>query len=237
MGMRPVEAANNDLLGLLPDDEYRALAPHLERVTMPLGWEVFDETTTAYHVYFPIDSIVSILCVMRDGSCTELAVVGREGVAGVSSFMGGKSPIANRAVVQAGGEAYRLLVPVLKKEFARGAELQRLLLLYTHALLGQLGQTAACQCHHTVDQQLCRWLLLSDDRLPGNHLVMTQSLIADMLGVRRERVTQVAGKLQRAGLIAYQRGRIEIIDRQGLEARSCECYEAIHREYQRLLYY
>jgi CRP-like cAMP-binding protein len=186
------------------------------------------------HVYFPLDCIVSLLCVMEDGASTEIAVVGNEGIVGVSLFMGGETT-PSRAIVQSAGEAYRLKGQLLKHEFYRAGPMQRLLLRYTQALLTQMAQTAVCNRHHSVDQQLCRWLLLSLDRLSGNELIMTQELIANMLGVRREGVTESAGKLQRAGLIEYRRGRITVIDRRGLEARVCECYTVVKREYDRLL--
>nr|WP_245784281.1 Crp/Fnr family transcriptional regulator [Halomonas korlensis] len=186
------------------------------------------------HVYFPLDSIVSLLCVMEDGASTEIAVVGHEGVVGVSLFMGGETT-PSRAIVQSAGEAYRLKGHLLKREFYRAGAMQRLLLRYTQALLTQMAQTAVCNRHHSVDQQLCRWLLLSLDRIPGNELNMTQELIANMLGVRREGVTESAGKLQKAGLIDYRRGRITVVDRRGLEERVCECYEVVKQEYDRLL--
>jgi CRP-like cAMP-binding protein len=186
------------------------------------------------YVYFPVDAIVSLLCVMEDGGSAEIAVVGSEGVVGVSLLMGGEST-PSRAVVQSGGGAYRLPRSKVKAEFERGGPVQRLFLRYTQALLTQMGQTAVCNRHHTVDQQLCRWLLLSHDRLPVDQLIMTQELIANMLGVRREGVTQAVGKLQRAGLIHYHRGHIDILDRVGLEERTCECYEVVKREYDRLL--
>lgn len=186
------------------------------------------------HVYFPLDAIVSLLCVMENGDSTEIAVVGHEGLVGVSLFMGGETTLS-RAIVQSAGQAYRLKSHLLKREFDRAGTMQRLLLRYTQALLTQMAQTAVCNRHHSVDQQLCRWLLLSLDRLPGNELIMTQELIANMLGVRREGVTESAGKLQRAGLISYNRGHITVLDRLGLEARVCECYAMVKNEYDRLL--
>lgn len=188
------------------------------------------------HVYFPLDCIVSLLCVMEDGASTEIAVVGHEGVVGVSLFMGGETT-PSRAIVQSAGEAFRLKGHLLKNEFYRAGAMQRMLLRYTQALLTQMAQTAVCNRHHSLDQQLCRWLLLSLDRLSSNELFMTQELIANMLGVRREGVTESAGKLQRAGLIQYRRGRITVIDRPGLEARVCECYMVVKDEYDRLLDY
>jgi CRP-like cAMP-binding protein len=186
------------------------------------------------YVYFPTTSIVSLLYVMEDGASAEIAVVGNEGIVGVSLFMGGETT-TSRAVVQSAGYAYRLKAQLLKDAFFRAGPLQRLLLRYTQALLTQMAQTAVCNRHHTVDQQLCRWLLLSVDRLPSNKLTMTQELIANMLGVRREGVTEAAGKLQHAGLIHYSRGHITVVDRPGLEARVCECYEVVKKEFDRLL--
>lgn len=224
----------NALLGLLPEEELSRLLPHLERVTLTLGQSLSESGQQMKYVYFPLDSIVSLLCVMENGASTEIAVVGHEGVVGVSLFMGGETT-PSRAIVQSAGLAYRLKGQLLKNEFYRAGPMQRLLLRYTQALLTQMAQTAVCNRHHSVDQQLCRWLLLSLDRLPGDELVMTQELIANMLGVRREGVTESAGKLQRAGLISYNRGRIKVIDRPGLEARVCECYAVVKDEYYRLL--
>jgi CRP-like cAMP-binding protein len=201
---------------------------------MPLGDALYESGTHLSHVYFPTTSIVSLLYVMEDGASAEIAVVGNEGIVGVALFMGGETT-PSRGIVQSAGHAYRLSGQTLKKEFMRAAELQHLLLRYTQALLTQMAQTAVCNRHHSVDQQLCRWLLLSFDRLPSNELVMTQELIANMLGVRREGVTEAAGKLQKAGLIRYNRGRISVTDRPGLEARSCECYAVVRKEFDRLL--
>jgi CRP-like cAMP-binding protein len=187
-----------------------------------------------HHVYFPTTAIVSLLYVMMDGASAEIAVVGNEGVIGVALFMGGET-MPNRAVVQSAGHAYRLKGQLLKQEFNRSGELQHLLLRYTQALLTQMAQTAVCNRHHSLDQQLCRWLLLSLDRLPSNELVMTQELIANMLGVRREGVTEAAGNLQKGGLIRYQRGHITVLDRARLEARACECYAVVKKEFDRLL--
>lgn len=228
------EPRQNHLMALLPGDEYERLAPHLEHVELSLGESLVESGQTMSHAYFPVDSIVSILCVMEDGSSTEIAVVGSEGIVGISLFMGGETT-PSRALVQSAGSAYRLKGPVLKDEFRRGGHLQALLLRYTQALITQTAQTAVCNRHHTLDQQLCRLLLLSLDRLPTRELVMTQELIANMLGVRREGVTESAGNLQRAGLISYHRGTISILDRPGLEARVCECYSIVKREYDRLL--
>ena len=203
---------------------------------MPLGWVVYESGGVQGHEYFPIDSIVSLLYVMMDGSSAEIAVVGNEGMVGISLFMGGDTT-PSRAVVQSAGHAYRLKASVLKMEFARGDELQHLSLRYTQALTTQIVQTTVCNRYHSLDQQLCRWLLLSMDRLPGNELTMTQELIADMLGVRREGVTVAAHKLQTAGLIHYSRGHITILDRAKLEQRVCECYAVVKKEFDRLLPY
>lgn len=226
----------NDLLSALPLDEYQRLAPDLEKVDLVLGDSLVESGQAMQHVYFPTDSIVSLLCVMEDGDSTEIAVVGAEGIVGISLFMGGETT-PSRAIVQSAGTAYRLKGHILKDEFYRAGALQGLLLRYTQALLTQMAQTAVCNRHHSLDQQLCRWLLLSLDRLPTNELLMTQELIANMLGVRREGVTESAGKLQKAGLISYHRGRITILDRPGLEARVCECYAVVRKEYERLLSY
>jgi len=224
----------NALLGLLQKEELARLLPDLEKVTLTLGQSLCESGQLMSHVYFPLDSIVSLLCVMEDGASTEIAVVGHEGVVGVSLFMGGETT-PSRAIVQSAGVAYRLKGKFLKYEFYRAGSMQRLMLRYTQALLTQMAQTAVCNRHHSLDKQLCRWLLLSLDRLPSNELFMTQELIANMLGVRREGVTEAAGNLQRAGLIAYNRGHITVIDRRGLEARVCECYAVVKREYDRLL--
>ncbi|MGR2737898.1 Crp/Fnr family transcriptional regulator [Billgrantia sp. Q4P2] len=226
----------NHLLAALSRDEYQRLAPYLERVELTLGDSLAESGKVMQHVYFPTDSIVSLLCVMEDGDSTEIAVVGAEGIVGISLFMGGETT-PSRAIVQSAGSAYRLKGQLLKDEFEHAGTLQHLLLRYTQALITQMAQTAVCNRHHSLDQQLCRWLLLSLDRLPTNELVMTQELIANMLGVRREGVTESAGKLQRAGLISYHRGHISILDRPGLEARVCECYAVVKKEYDRLLSY
>jgi len=224
----------NHLLAALPADEYARLFPRLELVPMPLAEALYESGIQMRHVYFPTTAIVSLLYVMEDGSSAEIAVVGNEGIVGVSLFMGGEST-SSRAVVQSAGHAYRLQGQLLKDEFYRAGPMQRLLLRYTQALLTQMAQTAVCNRHHSLDEQLCRWLLLSLDRLPSNELVMTQELIANMLGVRREGVTEAAGNLQRAGMIVYQRGRITILDRAALEARCCECYAVVRKEFERLL--
>jgi CRP-like cAMP-binding protein len=224
----------NQLLKSLPVEVCARIQPNLELVSMPLGDVLYESGTQLSHVYFPTTAIVSLLYVMEDGSSAEIAVVGNEGIVGVALFMGGETT-PSRGIVQSAGHAYRLRGQHLKQEFMRAAELQHLLLRYTQALLTQMAQTAVCNRHHSVDQQLCRWLLLSFDRLPSNHLTMTQELIANMLGVRREGVTDAAGKLQRAGLIRYNRGRIAVLDRAGLEARACECYAVVKKEFDRLL--
>src|SRR5580765_7831471 len=226
----------NYLLRALPAQEAERLFPHLELVPMPLGHVLYESGSQLRHVYFPTTSIVSLLYVMADGASAEIAVVGNEGMVGVALFMGGETT-PSRAVVQSAGHAYRLEGSLLKEEFVRAGAMQHLLLRYTQALLTQMSQTAVCNRHHSVDQQLCRWLLLSLDRLPSNELVMTQELIANMLGVRREGVTQAAGKLQQAGIIHYSRGRITVIDRPRLEARACECYQVVKTEFDRLLPY
>ena len=210
------------------------MLPQLEATSLKLGSALYESGSPQGYVYFPTASIVSLLYVMEDGSSAEIAVVGNEGVVGLALFMGGETT-PSRAVVQSAGEAYRLRAGVLKSEFSRGGELQHLLLRYTQALITQMAQTAVCNRHHSVEQQLCRWLLLSLDRLPTNELSMTQELIANMLGVRREGVTEAAGKLQEAGLVRYSRGRITVLDRPKLEARVCECYSVVKREYDRLL--
>jgi CRP-like cAMP-binding protein len=231
---RTSEPGNNHLLAALPKDERERIFAGLELVAMDLGATIYSPGTLMRHVYFPTTSIVSLLYVMEDGSSAEIALVGNEGIVGVSLFMGGEST-SSWAVVQSAGHAYRLSGQLLKDAFFRAGPLQRLLLRYTQALLTQMAQTAVCNRHHTVDQQLCRWLLLSLDRLPSNELTMTQELIANMLGVRREGVTEAAGALQRAGLISYSRGKIMVTDRPGLEARVCECYGVVRRESARLL--
>lgn len=225
---------HNALLGLMPEKELEHLIPHLEKVTLTLGQSLCESGRHMSHVYFPLDAIVSLLCVMENGDSTEIAVVGYEGLVGVSLFMGGETTLS-RAIVQSAGQAYRLKSRLLKREFDQAGTMQQLLLRYTQALLTQMAQTAVCNRHHSLDQQLCRWLLLSIDRLPSNELVMTQELIANMLGVRREGVTGSAGNLQRAGLISYNRGHIKVLDRPGLEARVCECYSVVKAEYDRLL--
>jgi CRP-like cAMP-binding protein len=231
---RSSEFKKNHLLASLPDIEWKRWLPLLELVEMPLGQVLYESGVTLNYVYFPITSIVSLLYVMENGASAEIAVVGNEGVVGISLFMGGEST-PSRAVVQSGGVGCRLTAEVIKTEFGRSGAVLHLLLRYTQALITQMAQTAVCNRHHSLDQQLCRWLLLSLDRLQGTELVMTQELIANMLGVRREGVTESALKLQKAGLIAYTRGRITVIDRKALEERTCECYAVVKREYDRLL--
>ena len=224
----------NRLLAVLPAAERDRLFPHLESRAMVLGEVVYESGSAQDYVYFPTTSIVSLLYVLEDGASAEIAVVGNEGMVGVSLFMGGETT-PSRAVVQSAGLAFRLSGHLLKREFTRAGPVQHLLLRYTQALLTQMAQTAVCNRHHSVDQQLCRWLLLSLDRLASNQLTMTQELIANMLGVRREGVTEAAGSLQAAHLIRYSRGRITVLDRPGLEARACECYAVVKRECDRLL--
>jgi CRP-like cAMP-binding protein len=224
----------NRLLASLPPEEWGRWAPLLERVDMPLGQVLCESGVTLNYVYFPITSIVSLLYVMENGASAEIAVVGDEGIVGISLFMGGGST-PSRAVVQSAGVGCRLKAPLMKSEFDRAGPVLHLLLRYTQALLTQMAQTAVCNRHHTLDQQLCRWLLLSLDRLQGAELIMTQELIANMLGVRREGVTEGALKLQKAGLIKYSRGHLTVLDRKGLESRTCECYAVVKREYDRLL--
>jgi CRP-like cAMP-binding protein len=226
----------NLLLAALPEEDFARLRPHLEPVALPLGWALYESGDRPAHVYFPTEGIVSLLYVMENGASAEIAVTGNEGLVGVSLFMGGGST-PSRAIVQSAGHAYRLGAGILKREFERGGHLQRLLLRFTQALITQMAQTAVCNRHHSVEQQLCRWLLLSLDRLASNELRMTQELIANMLGVRREGVTEAAGRLQESGLIRYQRGQIEVLDRPGLERRVCECYAVVKRECDRLLNY
>jgi CRP-like cAMP-binding protein len=225
---------SNLLLAALPDAEWQRWRPQLEPVSMPLGQVLYESGGMLSHVYFPTTSIVSLLFVMQNGASAEIAVVGNEGVVGISLFMGGEST-PSRAVVQSAGEGFRLTSQTMKDEFNRAGPVLHLLLRYTQALITQMAQTAVCNRHHSLDQQLCRWLLLSLDRLQNNELVMTQELIANMLGVRREGVTEAALKLQSAGLISYTRGRITVIDRHALEKRTCECYAVVKHEYDRLL--
>jgi CRP-like cAMP-binding protein len=228
------EPINNHLLAALPHAEWQRWLPLLEPVDLPLGEVLYEAGTTLSHVYFPTTAIISLLYVMENGASAEIAVVGNEGIVGISLFMGGEST-SSRAVVQSAGKGFRLKAQLMKREFNRAGPVLHLLLRYTQALITQMSQTAVCNRHHSLDQQLCRWLLLSLDRLEGNHLVMTQELIANMLGVRREGVTEGALKLQHAGLIQYARGHITVLDRAALERRSCECYAVVKKEYDRLL--
>ena len=233
----PRTSQKNSLLAILPEAEYDRLNPHLELVPMNLGTVLYESGAALQHAYFPVTCIISMLYVMENGASAEIAVVGNEGVLGVSLFMGGETT-PSRAVVQSAGYAFRLKKHLLKQEInQKGAVLQHLLLRYTQSLLTQMAQTAACNRYHSVDQQLCRWLLLSLDRLPDNTLVMTHELIANMLGVRREGVTEAAVKLQDAGLITYKRGKITVLDRPRLELRVCECYAVVKTESDRLLHY
>jgi CRP-like cAMP-binding protein len=225
---------DNYLLAALPAAEWARWLPQLEWAAMPLGQVVYESGRTLSHVVFPTTAIVSLLYVMENGASAEIAVVGHEGVVGISLFMGGEST-PSRGVVQSAGEGWRLRASAIKDEFNRSHPVMHLLLRYTQALITQMAQTAVCNRHHSLDQQLCRWLLLSLDRLPGNDLVMTQELIANMLGVRREGVNEAALKLQKLGLIRYARGHITVLDRPGLAARTCECYEVVKKEYDRLL--
>jgi CRP-like cAMP-binding protein len=224
----------NRLLAALPAAVWQRWQPLLEAVELPLGRVLYESGRELSHVYFPTTAIVSLLYVMENGASAEIAVVGNEGLVGISLFMGGDTT-PSRAVVQSAGQGWRLAAEALKEEFNRAGPVLHLLLRYTQALITQMSQTAVCNRHHSLDQQLCRWLLLSLDRLEGSELVMTQELIANMLGVRREGVTETALKLQQAGLIRYARGRIKVLDRPGLEQRTCECYAVVKQEYRRLL--
>ena len=226
--------AQNHLLAALPEADFERLRPHLELVPMPLGEALYESGGRLQHVYFPTTAIVSLLYVMEDGASAEIAVVGNDGILGISLFMGGETT-PSRAVVQSAGFGYRLRSQVIKTEFSRAGALMHLLLRYTQALITQMAQTAVCNRHHSLEQQLCRWLLLSLDRLESSQLNMTQELIANMLGVRREGVTEAAGKLQREGMISYNRGHITVLDRPALERTSCECYAVVKKEFDRLL--
>ena len=230
----PINPSENNLLAVLPEAELNRWTSSLEPVDMPLGKVLYESGVKLGYVYFPTTSLVSLLYVLENGSSAEIAVVGREGIVGISLFMGGEST-PSRALVQSAGHGFRLKASILMQEFNRGGPVMHLLLRYTQALITQMTQTAVCNRHHSLDQQLCRWLLISLDRLPSNELVMTQELIGNMLGVRREGVTEAAGHLQAAGLIQYQRGRITVLNRAGLEARTCECYSVVKQEYDRLL--
>ena len=223
----------NQLLAAMPEAEWKRWLPEIEAIDMPLGHVLYEPGSTLSHVYFPTTAIISMLYVLENGASAEIAVVGNEGLIGISLFMGGEST-PSRAVVQSAGKGYRLPAQAMKDEFNRGGAVMHLLLRYTQALITQMSQTAVCNRHHSLDQQLCRWLLLSLDRLEGSELVMTQELISNMLGVRREGVTEAALHLQSAGLIKYSRGRISVLDRPGIEKRSCECYGVVKKEYDRL---
>lgn len=225
---------DNKLLAGLPEGGWQRVAPSLRPVKLGPGDVIYEPDAAIDYVLFPTSAIVSLVSLLADGGSAELAVVGNDGVVGTALFMGGGTT-PSRAVVQSGGWAYRLMAPALQREFCRGGELQHLLLRYAQALLTQIAQTAVCNRHHSIDQQLCRWLLLTLDRLPAAEIAMTQELIANMLGVRREGVTDAAGRLQRAGLIHYSRGHIHVLDRAQLEARCCECYAVVRRESDRLL--
>jgi CRP-like cAMP-binding protein len=233
MALRP-DPKTNHLLGALPSADLQRWLPQLEAVEMPLGHVLYESGRTLSHVYFPTTAIVSLLYVMENGASAEIAVVGNEGLVGISLFMGGEST-PSRAVVQSAGQGLRLRSNAIKDEFEQAGPVMHLLLRYTQALITQMAQTAVCNRHHSLDQQLCRWLLLSLDRLQGSELVMTQELIANMLGVRREGVTEGALRLQKLGLIRYSRGRITVLDRPALENRTCECYAVVKKEYDRLL--
>lgn len=229
-----ISPLKNHLLSALPDETKKRLFPFIELVKLDFGQVMYEAGDTLAYVYFPIDAIVSLLYVMESGASAEISVVGNDGLVGVALFMGGGST-SSRATVLSAGYAYRLSGKRLTEEFNRHGKLLELMLRYTQALITQMAQTAVCNRHHTIDQQLCRWLLLSLDRLPDNHLTMTQELIANMLGVRREGVTEAAGKLQKLGVIYYHRGHITVIDRPKLESLSCECYEVVKKESDRLL--
>ena len=224
----------NHILAALPLADRERLFPHLKLVELPLGMVLYESGDALRHIYFPTDAIISLLYVLQDGASAEISVVGNDGAIGVALFMGGETT-TNRAIVQSAGCAYRLTGKRLKAEFERHGEMMHILLRYTQALITQMAQTAVCNRHHSVDQQLCRWLLLSLDRLTSNRLTMTQELIANMLGVRREGVTEAAGKLQKLGVIQYSRGQITVLDRPGLEQLSCECYDVVKKETDRLV--
>lgn len=230
----PIEPRHNQILGALPKTDYDRLLPDLELVPMALGWTISESGDHVNYLHFPVSGIISLIYELEDGSSSEIALVGNEGMVGISIFMGGES-MPSSTVVQSPGQAYRMSRKTMKREFSTGGKIQLLSLLYTQALLAQTSQTAVCNQHHSLDQQLCRWLLMSLDRLHKNNLVITQELIASLLGVRRESITQAAGKLQKDGLIDYARGRITVIDRAKLEGRACECYSSVKLEYERLL--
>lgn len=228
------DAKQNHLLAALPDAEWQRWWPALEPIELPLSHVLYESEATLSHVYFPTTAIVSLLYVMQNGSSAEIAIIGNEGLVGISLLLGGEST-PSRAVVQSAGHGFRMKAQKIKKEFSRSIPVLHVLLRYTQALLTQMAQTAVCNRHHTLEQQLCRSLLLSLDRVQGNEIAMTQELIANMLGVRREGVTEAAGKLQKAGLIRYSRGHISVLDREGIEKVTCECYAVVKKEYDRLL--
>jgi CRP-like cAMP-binding protein len=233
MGLMP-DPRQNWLLAALADAEWERVAPHLQPVAMRLGEVLFDSGGKPSHVYFPSTAIVSLLYVMENGASAEIAVVGNEGLVGISLFMGGQST-SSQAVVQATGEGFRLPASILMQEFNRGGAVLHLLLRYTQALITQMAQTSVCNRHHALDQQLCRWLLLTLDRLHSSELVMTQELLSNLLGVRRASISDAAGRLQKDGLIRYERGHISVLDRPEVERRACECYAVVKKEYDRLL--
>jgi len=230
----PLSPKQNHLLATLPEDVFKRLSPHLELVSLPLREVIYESGGQLQHVYFPTTAIISLHYVMQNGASAEIAGVGNEGVLGISLFMGGNTT-PSLATVYTGGYGYRLKAQLMMEEFNRAGAMMRLMLRYTQALMTQMAQTAVCNRHHSVEQQLCRWLLLTLDRLPSNELTMTQELIASMIGVRREGITEIAGNLQRAGLISYRRGHITVLDRSGLESRACECYSVVKKELHRLL--
>lgn len=225
---------HNHLLAALPAEIFDRLSPHLELVAMPLGEILYESGGQQQHVYFPTTAIISLHYILENGASAEIAGVGNEGILGISLFMGGNTT-PSRAAVYTGGHGYRLNVRLMMEEFNRAGSMMRLMLRYTQALITQISQTAVCNRHHSVEQQLCRWLLLTLDRLPSNELTMTQELIASMLGVRREGITETAGALQREGLISYRRGHITVLSRAGLESHACECYQVVKNEFHRLL--
>lgn len=230
----PHDPQQNKILATLNKLDYERIFPDLKLVEMPLGWKISEAGDHVKYIHFPISGIVSLIYDLEDGSSSEIAIVGNEGMIGISIYMGGES-MPSSTEVQCAGYAFRLSRKILKQEFALGGQLQQKALLYTQALIAQTSQTAVCNQHHSIDQQLCRWLLMSLDRLHENKMLITHELIARLLGVRRESVTEVAGKLQKDGIIAYSRGRITVLDRPKLEKRVCECYVAVKKEYERLL--
>ena len=232
--LKTIDALRNHLLAALPEEEFARLKPHLECISLSLGKVLYEAGEKLTHVYFPTTAIISLLYIMENGSTAEIGIAGNNGLIGIALFMGGETT-SSRAVVQSAGDAVQIEARVLQKEFDRGGEFQKILLRYTQSLMTQISQTAVCNRLHTVEQQLCRWLLINHDQLQSDELIMTHDLIANMLGVRREGVSQAAGKLQEKGLIKYVRGTIRILDRKGLEAASCECYQVVTDEYNRLL--